>query len=58
MFTSELLGNGPCFLLVNNVVFWPISTSRFLSWALDSVAGWIGFVAVELDFGMWPSSHS
>ena len=25
---------------------------------LDSVAGWIGFVAAEPDFGKWLSSHS
>ena len=32
-FTSELLGNDPCYLSVNNVAIWPIFTSRFLSWA-------------------------
>ena len=32
-FTSELLGNDPCYLSVNNVPIWPICTSRFLSWA-------------------------
>ena len=25
---------------------------------LGSVAGWIGFAAVEFGSGMWPSSHS
>ena len=51
--TYEFLGNDPCCLSVNNVVF---HVSKF--GPLDSIAGWIGFVATEPDFGMWPSSHS
>ena len=40
---------------------WPFglfALPGFLVEPLDFAAGWIGFVAAEPDFGMWPSSHS
>ena len=40
---------------------WPFSLFAipdFLVGPLDSTARWIGLVAVEPNFGIWPSSHS
>ena len=40
---------------------WPFGLFALLGFLvrpLDFAAGWISFVAVEPDFGMWPLSHS
>ena len=42
-------------------IMWPFglfALPGFGVGTLDYVAEWIGFVAVEPDFGKWPSSHS